>query len=246
MSKMYFSILCLIVLSFTSCQFSETIYINEDGSGKMEFGFNGSELMMMVGDNLSKENEEAIDSIMSFKDFLHEKRDSIAQLPLADQEKLKALEPFSMHMVMNPETKEMKFDLVTDFTKVNELQDMFDAMNKVQELDKKSDSMENPFAGLNQENTELKYDFDGVTFTRNATVVDKELHNKSIEGLKETEMMFSNSKYKLNYHFPKKIKSVSNENAMFSADHKSLTLEFGFMEYIKNPEALNITVILED
>ena len=59
-------------------------------------------------------------------------------------------------------------------------------------------------------------------------------------------LMFGSSTYKLNYHFPKPIKSVSNETAMFSADRKTVTIEYGFMDYIANPEALNLEVVLED
>ena len=64
----------------------------------------------MAGDEIMKNNKEKpIDSLISFKDMLEEKKDSISQLSPEDQAKLKKLEPFKMHMVMNPETKEMKF-----------------------------------------------------------------------------------------------------------------------------------------
>ena len=58
--------------------------------------------------------------------------------------------------------------------------------------------------------------------------------------------MFGTSTYKLNYHFPRAVKSVSNEKAMFSADRKTVTIEFPFMTYALDPEALNLEIVLED
>ena len=92
----------------------------------------------------------------------------------------------------------------------------------------------------------MKYEFDGTTFKRTAIVLDREAYSQLTDSLSQLEMMFSSSKYKLNYHFPKKIKSVSHEDALFSEDRKSVVLEYGFMDYLKNPEALNLEVILED
>ena len=51
--------------------------------------------------------------------------------------------------------------------------------------------------------------------------------------------------YKLKYTFPKKIKKTSAEDATFSLDGKTLELERGFVEYLKNPDVLDIEVELE-
>jgi hypothetical protein len=42
--------------------------------------------------------------------------------------------------------------------------------------------------------------------------------------------------YQLNYNFPRKIKSVSNNAATISADKKSMTISFPLNECIANPE----------
>ncbi len=245
--------LALIILTFcfTSCQFSENIYINEDGSGKMSLVFDGKQLMQMGGDQMTESNEKAIDSTFSFKELFEVMKDSISQLSEEEQQKLKSLEPFNMHMVMNPETSEMKFDMFTDFKSVNELQDMFKAMNNFGNMQGKgkaaANNPNNPFSSLADGGaTQLNYNFDGKTFKRTAKIVDKEVYEKLTDSLGQMEMMFASSKYKLNYHFPKPIKSVSNESAMFSADRKSFTVEFDFMSYITDPESLNLEVVLED
>ncbi|WP_452601409.1 hypothetical protein [Pontimicrobium sp. MEBiC06410] len=241
---------CLLVFVLTSCQFSEDIYINEDGSGKMSFSFDGSELMQMAGDEMGGK-EEVIDSTFSFKELFDTKRDSISKLSAEEQEKLKSLEPFNMHMVMNTKTSEMKFDMYREFSKADELQDMFKAMNNFSNMKGKGaakvNDPNNPFSSLGKNgSTELSYSYNGRVFTRTAKILDKEAYKQMTDSISKMSMMFASSKYKLNYHFPKPIKSVSNEKALYSADRKSVTVEYGFMEYVSNPEALNLEVILED
>lgn len=251
MKNIFIPILCVLTLFLTSCQFSENIYINEDGSGKMEFAFDGSQLMQMAGDKMKESGEKAVDSTFSFKEVFDAKRDSISKLSPETQEKLKSLEAFSMHMLMDPDTSVMQFEMFTDFKDASELQDMFKAMNNFSDMQgegkAKTNSPSNPFSSLGESGaTELNYNYDGKTFTRTVKVVDKELYKQMTDSLGEMSAMFGSSTYKLNYHFPKAVKSVSNKNAMFSADRKSVTLEFPFMEYLTKPEALNLEVTLED
>lgn len=249
MNRFYAFVVLAISVVLNSCQFSENIYINDDGSGKMEFSFDGTQLMQMAGDKLSDEQEKAIDSTFSFKELFHTMRDSIADLPAEEQQKLKSLEPFSMHMLMDPKTSQMKFDMFTDFKEVSELQDMFKAMKSFGDLKgkEKANTANSPFSSFGgDESTELDYEYNGKIFKRTAKITDKEAYKQVTDSLGQMAMMFGSSTYKLNYHFPKRIKSVSNETAMFSEDRKTVTVEYGFMDYVSNPEALNLEVILED
>lgn len=249
MNRFFALAILLISIVLTSCQFSENIYINDDGSGKMEFSFDGTQLMQMTGENMIGNQDKAIDSTFSFKELFYTMRDSISKLSAEEQQKLKRLEPFNMHMVMNPKTSEMKFNMFTDFKVVNELQDMFKAMKGFGDMKGKgqTNSANNPLSSFGgDDSTELDYNYDGKTFKRTAKIIDKEAYKQVTDSLGQMGLMFGSSTYKLNYHFPKRIKSVSNETAMFSNDRKSVTVEYGFMDYISNPEALNLEVILED
>ena len=242
--------LCLVLM--TSCQFSENIYMNADGTGTMELSMDASELMLMAGDEMKKESgDKPMDSTIVFKDFLEEKKDSIALLSPEDQQKLKNLENFKMHMVMNPETKKMLFDMSTEFKNASELKDMFKAMNSFSNMQGEggtnSKDTTNPFAVIGGEgSTEINYSYQSNVFKRSGKVIDKELHQQAMDSLGQMAMMLSGSNYKLNYHFPKPVKSVSNEKALLSQDRKMVTLEVGLMESIRNPELLDIEVILED
>ncbi|WP_047547966.1 hypothetical protein [Psychroserpens sp. Hel_I_66] len=247
--------LIAIALTFTSCQFSENIYIHEDGSGTMEFSMDASEMMEMVGqmgEGASANGmDKVIDSTIVFKDFITANRDSIATLKPEEQKKIMALEDFKMHMQMNPETKKMVFDLSTEFENANDLQDMFKAMNNFSNLQGKggapTNSPSSPFSGMGEGgSTDVKYSYDGKIFKRSAKIVDIELHQQAMDSLEQSAMMFGSSKYKINYHFPRAVKSFSKEGAMYSEDRKTVTFEVGFMDVLKDPELLNIEVVLED
>ncbi len=252
MNKLTFFFLSILTISFTSCQFSENIYFNEDGSGKMEFSFDASEIMQMTGDEMSKSTgEKDMDSTFTFKEIFDQKRDSISKLSIEEQEKLKVLEPFSVHMFMSEKEKKMNFEIFTTFKNADELQDMFKALNAVSNLKGKSppknNDPTNPFSSFaNGGNSKLSYSFQNGVFKRNVKVIDKEVQKQLTDSLGKMAMMFANSKYKVKYHFPKRVKSVSSDNAMFSADGKTVIMEYGFIQYMTDPEIMNLEIVLED
>ena len=86
MRKIYLGVVFALLAFCTSCQFSENIYINEDGTGKITFNMDGSELMDMMGEQMAKENGERIDSIISFKELMKTAKDSVAKLSAEEQE----------------------------------------------------------------------------------------------------------------------------------------------------------------
>ncbi|MEZ4855778.1 MAG: hypothetical protein R2812_04780 [Gelidibacter sp.] len=243
MNKLCILAFALFSVCFTSCQFSENIYLNEDGSGKMAFVFNGDQLMEMAGDKFSEDSKKKMDTTIVFKDFLEQNKDSISKLSDEEQQKLKTLENFSIRTLMDSEAKKMEFDMTTDFKSISELQDMFSTMNKMQSLTNATGT--SPSITTNK-TTQLHYMFDGHKFSRKATIIDEALLKKQTDSLESAKDMFASSKYTLNYHFPSAIKSVSNNNAVLSDDRKNLILEYNLIDYLKNPKGLDLEVILED
>ena len=241
----YWSLLLVVALG-SSCNFTEEIYLNDDGSGKLSINFDGSEMMDMAGDEMMKSGEKAIDSVISFKAFLAEKKDSIATLSPAEQAKLKKLEPFNLHMVVNPETKEMKFDMYSDFKHINEVGDAFNTFQEASSIGGPGKQKQASPAGMGNQSTEVEYSFKANTFKRTARIVDSLLQQQSVDSLAGAEMFLSGSMYKLKYHFPRRVKSSSIEAATYSADGKTLFYEIDFLSYMKNPDTLNIEVELED
>ncbi|XLS28556.1 hypothetical protein ACJD0Z_15315 [Flavobacteriaceae bacterium M23B6Z8] len=249
MKKLLVSVCALVLLLFTSCNFTEELNIEDDGSGRLAIKFDGSELLQMSG-GMKAEDEPAgkvIDSVISFKQLLEEKKDSIAQLPIEEQEKLKKLEPFNLHMVMNEEAGDMKVDMYTDFKKVSELSDAFSAFQNVSAFSNNGiggapNSNESSFS--NQEATEMSYSLKGNKFTRTNKVIDYDLLQQNVDSLGKMELFLSSSTYTLVYHFSKPVKSVSKKGALFSEDRKTVTIEVPFMDYMRDPEILNLEIEL--
>lgn len=241
----------LLGLGVFACNFTEEIHFNEDGSGNINIHFDGDELMAMIASMQpdSTSQDMAMDSTLVFKDLLEEKKDSISQLPAEEQAKLKKLEPFSMHVLMDPETQKMNFRLFSDFKNVAEVNDAFNAFQDASMLTAPQDGDENsaqPPMKAQEQTTKVNYEFGGNRFKRTMEIIDQELFAKSIDSLKSAEMFLSGSKYTFQYHFPKKVKSTNVEGATFSLDGKTMTYEVDFLQMMKDPEAVILEVELED
>ena len=182
MRKIQILVTAFAIALASSCNFTEEIYLKEDGSGKLSINFDGSELMEMAGEEMMKTEEKAVDSLISFKDLLEEKKDSIAQLSPEEQAKLKRLEPFNMRMVMNPEEKLMKFDLFSEFKEISEVNDAFNAFQGASALGPNNGQQPKPM-GSDNPSSEVTYSFKKNTFTRTAKILDEELFQQSLDSM---------------------------------------------------------------
>lgn len=235
------------VLLLCSCEFSENIVVNPDGTGSFSVDFDGSALMEMAGEETG---ETAIDSVLHFKDFLtSEAADSLSTEDLA---KYKKLENFSMHMLMDPAQKKMVYKLFANFNNVGELQDMLNSMASISDMNTSSEEEEvdnsNPFSAFGDMNiSETKYSYEKSKFTRKSVIKNQEKYQKLMDSIStgNMSMMYESTTYKLNYTFPKKIKKVSNEAVTISEDGKNMVLELSFMDYLSNPAALDVEVEFE-
>ena len=236
-----------------SCNFTENIEVQPDGTGKFSLEMDGSGFMAMAGDKALKEMKakkgvKSIDSTFSFKQILETKKDSIAKLSLEQQTALKKLENFVMNIKMNPEAKQFLFSMNTSFQSINDLDGMMEGLNGLKDIKGKSDKKDNPAAmltGVADNNSKLTFSYDGKNFVRKAIVSKESLKKIAADSSGMAKMIFASSKYTLKYRFPKAVKSVSNPTAMFSADRKTITVEYPFTDYSENPEKLNLNVLFE-
>jgi len=258
-------LLLLFSLSlFTSCNFTEEITFNDDGSGEFVMSYDMSEVMKKLNEEMgggqSKEGKEKVkmDSVVYFKDMLVEKADSIATFPIEEQEQLKALETVVMKMHLDEETGAMDFGFGSTFTSLEELPEVLEKIDQAKQLNSKSSPQyskmdESAVAKASENMFEyVDFSFDGKTFSRTLTKdyeqspQDIEDLNAEIAEMGEAKDMFSAMSYTLVYHFPKAVKSVTNDNAVISEDGKTVTLKMNFIEMIKSPEAMALDVVLED
>lgn len=236
----------LVVGLAVACNFTEEIHFKEDGSGKLNIHFDGNEMMAMLASMDSTGTpEKAIDSTLVFKDLLEEKKDSIAKLPPEEQAKLKKLEPFSIRMVMDEEKGMMNFDMFSEFKKVEEVNDAFNAFQEASSLGPAPGPSGQAPMKNNEPTTQVNYTFENNNFTRTISIIDQERFEKGLDSLQGAEMFLSGSTYTFKYHFPKRIKNVNVEGATFSMDGKTMIYEVNFMDMMKDPESIAIEVELE-
>ena len=234
-------------LLWVSCHFTEEIHLKEDGSGSIALSFDGSQLLSLSDSTEVGENPVRQDSIIRFSDVLDEKRDSIRKLPQKEQERLEKLRPYQMRMITDHGAGEMKFILSREFRDISEIEDAFNAFQDAGALDpvKGGETPMEP-TGEVYPSTEVSYSFQGNKFSRKGFVVDSVLHQQRLDSLRGSESFLSESTYKLEIHFPRKIRSASVEGATLSMDGKTLYYEVNFLEYLRRPEALDLEVLLED
>lgn len=238
----------LITLVMVSCNFTEQMTMNEDGSGRLSVNFDASELMSMAGDMGGDEEgeKEKVDSIVDFKQFIEENKDSIMALPDKERAEIMAMERFKMRMQIDEAEGLMKFDIFTDFENVSEANDINSGFNNLSGFmggDQQGGQQGQP---KNEESVKVNYSFENNVFKRDAYILDAEKYKVQVDSMASMEMFLSTSSYKLEYTFPRKIKSTNRETATLSADGMTVYYEVNFMEYMKDPDLLDIEVVLED
>jgi hypothetical protein len=228
----------------------------------------------------NKKNQEVaskdMDTTFTFQSIFDEKRDSIAQLPIEEQQKLKRLEKFTIHMVMNEADKKFVYSMYADFDSIDELMEMMSPMQSMQSIG--GGAASNPMAGPASEalkdDSKTSYFYDGKVFKKIvapgsfANALKQEMENVEEEIIEEsgeeideaTEeeldeslakmsesmgMVFEQSSYKMIYKFPKPVKSITFENAQFSADRKTVTVDISMDDYMEHPEKLSFEVVFE-
>ncbi|MFV8371227.1 hypothetical protein [Flavobacterium sp. LB2P74] len=236
--------LLLLVLLATSCQITETIHLNQDGTGRIETESLRDEhsYMQLAGENYSKE-EKFEDTTYVFKDFITKYSETFSKLPASEKAIFQKYATVNVHIKKSSYEKEFRTTISQNFNTIEEVADLY----KTEEY---ADDIENNYALVAEEHYySVKYTFDGSLFKRIVKITDavelKKQQDK-IEGYKTQVSKFKITQpYILKYHFPRKIKTVSNSNAKISKDRKSLELQFLIADCLVNPESTNLEVILE-
>jgi hypothetical protein len=258
----------LVIFSVASCNITEKLIINDSGSGKFAYEIDGSKMMSMMGSAFSKsdstevisdetvkrKNKKVVDSTFTFKELFASKKDSIAKLSLEEQAKIKKMERFSVRTIMDEEKGIMNYSIFTDFNSISELQDM---MSPLQSMKSLSPSGQNSggFSMLpvsTEDNSSVSYFYDGTTFKKTVSKVEKKKEESTEDSVSEEsealrlkesmELFYDQSNYKVVCQFPKAVKKVSIQNALYSEDRKTITIEYSLKEYMENPEKLNFEV----
>ncbi len=241
---MRYWVLLSLAAGVAACNLTEEIHLNPDGSGSIAIRFDGSEMMEMAGEEMTDSTGQKMDSVIYFSQLLDEKKDSIATLPAAEQQRLKSLEPYRMHMRADPEKKEMLLSLEREFASLAEVEDSFNAFQRAGSLDPEPGPGGVPGTPEIYESTQVHYTFGSARFSRRSEVIDSVLHQRRLDSLESTAMFLSGTTYTLKIHFPDPVKVSSSESATMSLDGKTLIQEVDFLEYLKDPTILDVEVEL--
>jgi len=248
MKKLF--LLAFASISLISCQFQETMVLNEDGTGRMSLSMDLSEMMAFSGEFGKDSTMTKQDTIITFKDIFEEKKDSIAKLTKAEQKKLKAMENYKIRIMADPDEEKMLMDVFTDFKDVAEANELMRGYQQAEGFIPGADSSGSEENGEEDEPEPeimaVAYEFKNNVFKRDAYIIDEVAHKRQVDSMKQAEAFMSSMKYKIKYTFPRRIKKTSVEDATFSLDGKTMELERSFLDYFKNPDVLDVQVELEN
>jgi hypothetical protein len=234
----------LFLISFASCQITETIIINPDGSGDIEVVQLRDEnsYMQIAGEEYSKENVFQ-DTTYVFKEYINKYNETFLKYTPEEQKIFQKYANVKVHLKKSSFEKEYKNILSLHFDKVSEIPDLYKTENYA------SDIQHNYALTAENHYYRIGYSFDEKVFKRTVSIINTAELEKGREECKKFENKFGSfsltQSYVLKYHFPQKIKSVSNQKAIVSSDKKSLTIEFLLLAFLKNPESTNLEVVLE-
>ena len=241
-NKIY--VFLLLVVVTTSCQITETIHLNQDGTGKIETIALRDEhsYMQLMGENYSNE-EKFEDTIYVFNDLIAKHSETFSRLPAFEKAVFKKFANVKVHSKKSSFEKEFCTTISQNFNKIEEVADLY----KTEEY---ADDIINNYALVAEEHYySVNYTFDGSIFKRIVKITDEAQLIKRQEKIEELKDRFSKFKfaqdYVLRYYFARKIKLVSNVNAKISEDRKSMQLKFLLTECLINPKSTILEVVLE-
>lgn len=172
MKSLYYILGIALLFLVTSCAVTESMILREDGSGKFAFELDASELMALGGEKSTSDKPQTMDSIISFKQILAEKKDSIAKLSPEEQARIKKMENFNMHVVLNEPEGVMKYSFYTEFKKIAELNEV---MGDFKEVASNSGSLNQQFGGMGslmgENKSKATFIYDGKNFTKKVELI---------------------------------------------------------------------------
>lgn len=241
MKHLAITFVSILSLLLVSCQFTEEITFQKNGSGLYKLKIDMGELMsgLPSQDKDTVKAKEKIDSIIYIKDILDAYKDSINTLTPAEKAQLEAIKDMRIHMIVDDENSKMNMNFLLDFKDVSDLHNIKEKVELASKLQEKKNDTK-----TNLENHEVQYEFSKKKFARKVTMKDMSVEEQeAFDKQQENNQMFmKGSMYSLVYHFPRKIKSTTLKGAEISRDRKTLRYTIALDEIIQDPKLLDFTV----
>ncbi len=246
--------LILISVLITSCQVTEEVTLNKNGSGIYNIGIDMSSMMGMMKDKKTDslqtgKKKKNTDTIISLYKSYEKHKDSIRLSP-EEKQSLEKLKELTMHLKVNEEAGVMFLKFNYPFKKLSDLENFFKDLAVIEKIDKKAHMTQDRVKsdmlfGMNSD-SKVKYKMTRRYFKRSVVVVKskkKENDSTAIAEKQEAEKFFKMITYRLVYHFPKKIKEVKFDGEYKFADEgKTLIIEIPLDEMEEHPEKSSFEV----
>lgn len=241
---MKIALFLLVLILVISCQVTETIHFNPDGSGTIELSNLRDENSYM---QLAKENYTAEDvykdTTYFFADYIKENQETFSRTAIQDQNVFLRYSEVKVHKKKSSYEKEFRSTYTQNFKKGLDIVDLYKTEEYI-------DDIQNNYALSAEEHYyKVSYNFEGNHFYRNIQITDPIELQKQFDKIEELKTRYKGYKlvqcYMLNYHFPRKIKTISNPMAKISDDGKSLSIQYQLIDCLQNPVSTNLEVVLE-
>lgn len=235
---------CFLLLLTVSCQVTETLHLNPDGSGSIEVVELRDEnsYMQLVKEAYSKEDIYK-DTTYVFSDYFQKYSETFNRTALEDQAVYKQYSNVKVHSKKSSYDKEFRTTISQNFQKATEIVDLY----KTEDY---ADNIKNNYALSAEEHYyKVRYDYTDNHFSRIVKITDSTHFKNQVDKIEQYKTYYKGHKlvqnFQLKYYFPRKIQSVSNPLATISADRKSLSLQLLLTDCLQNPEITNLEVVLE-
>jgi hypothetical protein len=174
---------------------------------------------MQLGMHLSS-SEKFRDAIFTFQDYITKYQETFVRFNKSDQALFQEHAKAKMHIKVDPIQIE-KFDVTSyEFKKIEEIPNVYASLSLANSLEENYPVSKQFF--------KIKCTFDGSVFKRYIIITDQEKFDQEKKDFEKRKEMFSKYKlvqsYILNYHFPRKIKSVSNQKSNYKRRQKIINI----------------------
>jgi len=238
MNKFIYTIGIIISLTWlTSCEITERVEISDSGTFSYETEIDYSELLSIsltdeAKDSMRIYGQFPMDTIIYLKDAKDVDNLNNKDVSEADRKLMTAMDKTSLQMILND--TQGKFILNSkekDVKSLNAyLSKISEAFKEYKKLDPESAQEMEDIGMFNP----IEFAYDGKKFSR------KNL-TKPVFSSSDQDMMGLYS-FKVEYKFPKPIKSTSLKGATFSSDRKTMTWNSSLAALEENPDVLNFSV----
>jgi hypothetical protein len=237
-------LLLLVILLTASCQVTETLRINPDGTGTIEVSELREEnsYMQLAKEEYAKEDFYR-DTTYVFKDYFTKYGETFARTSKEDQNVYLRYSDVNVLIKKSSSEKEFRTLISQNFKSATDIVDLYKAEDY-------ADNIKNNYALSAEEHYfKVSYSYVGNRFNRTVKITDSIFLKREFDRLEKYKTYYKGLKlvqsYVLNYQFPRKIQSVSNPQAKISENQKSLSIEFLLTDCVQNPTITNLEVILE-